>query len=58
MEKIYKDIEKVLISKEDIKKRIKELGEEITKDLQGEEVIVVGVLSLPVVGKCSCKYAS
>ena len=44
MEKIYKDIEKVLISKEDIKKRIKELGEEITKDLQGEEVIVVGVL--------------
>jgi len=44
MEKIYSDIEKVLISKEDIKKRVKELGEEITKDLQGEDVIVIGIL--------------
>jgi len=44
MEKIYNDIEKVLISKEEIKKRVKELGEEITRDLAGEDVIVVGVL--------------
>ena len=44
MEKIYNDIEKVLISKEDIKRRVKELGEEITKDLQGEDVIVIGIL--------------
>ena len=44
MEKIYKDIEKVLISKEEIAKRVKELGEQISRDLKGEEVIVVGVL--------------
>ncbi len=44
MEKIYSDIDRVLISKEEIKARIKELGAEITKDLQGEDVIVVGVL--------------
>ena len=44
MEKKYKDIEKVLISKDEIKKRVKELGEEISNDLKGEEVIVVGVL--------------
>lgn len=44
MEKIYEDIEKVLISREEIAKRIKELGNEITNDLKGEEVVVVGVL--------------
>ena len=44
MEKIYKDIEKVLFSKEEIKNRVKELGEQITRDLEGEEVVVVGIL--------------
>ena len=44
MEKIYNDIERVLISKDEIKKRVKELGDEISRDLEGEEVIVVGVL--------------
>ena len=44
MEKIYNDIERVLISKEEISKRIKELGEQITNDLKDEEVVVVGVL--------------
>ena len=44
MEKIYNDIEKVLFSKEEIQNRVKELGKEITKDLQGEDVIVIGIL--------------
>ena len=44
MEKIYKDIEKVLVSEEEIKKRVKELGEQITRDLEGEDVIVIGIL--------------
>ena len=44
MEKIYKDIENVLISKEEISKRVKELGEQITKDFEGEEIVVIGVL--------------
>lgn len=44
MEKIYEDIERVLISREEISKRIKELGIQITNDLKDEDVIVVGVL--------------
>lgn len=44
MEKIYNDIERVLFSKEELEKRIKELGKQITEDLQGEDVLVVGVL--------------
>lgn len=44
MEKIYNDIEKVLFSKEELKERIKELGKQITEDLQGEDVLVIGVL--------------
>ena len=44
MEKIYEDIEKVLFTKEVLQKRVEELGKEITKDLQGEEVVVIGVL--------------
>ena len=44
MEKIYKDIENVLISKEEISKRVKELGAQITKDFEGEEIVVIGVL--------------
>lgn len=44
MERIYNDIKNVLISKEDLEKRVKELGEQITKDFADEEVVVVGVL--------------
>ncbi|MBQ7667827.1 MAG: hypoxanthine phosphoribosyltransferase [Clostridia bacterium] len=44
MEKIYKDIERVLISKEEIAKRVKEIGAAITKDFVGEEIVVVSVL--------------
>lgn len=35
---------KVLISREDVAKRVAELGEQITKDFAGESVILVGVL--------------
>jgi len=35
---------KVLISEEQIRDRVKELGEEITKDYQGKELLVVGIL--------------
>ena len=44
MEKIYEDIEKVLITKEEIKVRLEEMGAQLTKDFAGEEVVVVGVL--------------
>ena len=44
MEKIYKDIESILVSKEEISKRVKEIGEQITKEFAGEEIVVIGVL--------------
>ena len=44
MEKIYEDIEKVLFTKEVLQKRVEELGKQITEDLQGEDVVVIGVL--------------
>ncbi|MPL77046.1 Hypoxanthine-guanine phosphoribosyltransferase [bioreactor metagenome] len=38
------DIEKVLISEEELAVRIKELGEEITADYAGKEILMIGVL--------------
>ena len=37
-------ISKVLISKEQIQRRVEELGRKISADFQGEELIVVGIL--------------
>ncbi|MEN6413366.1 MAG: hypoxanthine phosphoribosyltransferase [Veillonellales bacterium] len=38
------DIEKVLISEEDLAARIKAMGKEITADYAGKEILMVGVL--------------
>lgn len=38
------DVEKVLISEEDLKKRIQELGEAINHDYAGQEILMIGVL--------------
>ena len=40
-----KDTEKVLITKEVLQKRITELAETIHHDYQGEELVVIGVLT-------------
>ncbi len=42
-------IKEILVSEEQIKKRVKELGEQITKDYQGKEPVVVGILKGAVV---------
>ena len=39
-----KDIEKVLFSKENLFKKVKELGERISADYDGKKLIVIGVL--------------
>lgn len=39
-----KDIQKILITEEALKARIKELGEELTRDYEGKDPVVVGVL--------------
>lgn len=41
---IYQDIEKILISGEDIQKGVSELGAHIKADYEGKEVIFVGIL--------------
>ena len=44
-----KDIQKILITEEELKARIKELGEELSWDYEGKDPIVVGVLKGVVV---------
>ena len=39
-----KDIQKILITEEELKARIKELGEELTRDYEGKDPVVVGGL--------------
>lgn len=38
------DIKKVVFTREEIEARVKELGEQITKDYQGKELVIVGVV--------------
>ncbi len=42
-------VKKVLISREEIEVRVKELGEEITRDYAGEDILVVGILKGAVI---------
>lgn len=44
MENLGKDIKTVLITKEELQKRVKEIGAEITKDYAGRDVVLVGIL--------------
>lgn len=41
---LEKNIEKVLLTKEQLEQRIKELGAEITQDYQGKELVLAAVL--------------
>ena len=38
------NLERILIDEKDLKKRIKEMAEEISKDYEGEELLVIGLL--------------
>lgn len=46
---MHQDLQKILISKEQIAKRVKELGEEITRDYKGESLLMVAILRGAVV---------
>lgn len=37
-------VKKILISEEEISKRVRELGDQITKDYQGRELLLIGIL--------------
>jgi hypoxanthine phosphoribosyltransferase len=46
---MYNDVEKVLISKEELAKRTKELGQQISSDYRGKDLMLIGVLKGSVV---------
>ncbi|WP_038113932.1 hypoxanthine phosphoribosyltransferase [Veillonella montpellierensis] len=46
---LHNDVKKVLLSEEEIKKRVQELGEAISQDYKGEELVLVCVLKGAVV---------
>ncbi|MDI6688992.1 MAG: hypoxanthine phosphoribosyltransferase [Actinomycetota bacterium] len=41
---MFEDIEKVLFSEEDIKKKVRELGEKISQDYKGKDLLLISVL--------------
>lgn len=41
---MHRDIEEILLTEEQIKTRIKELGEELTREYAGKDPVIVGVL--------------
>ncbi len=41
---MHEAVERILISEEDIKERVRQLGEKISVDYAGEELVLVGVL--------------
>lgn len=45
MGRLAKDIQEIVVSEEDIKKRVKELAEQITRDYEGKDLLLVGVLN-------------
>lgn len=49
MENMYRDVEKVLYSKEQIARRIAEIGAQITRDYEGKDLLLVGILKGAVV---------
>lgn len=42
-------VKKVLISEDEIRNRVKELGAQITEDYEGEEILVIGILKGAVI---------
>ena len=41
---MLQDIERVLLSEEQLQQRVRELGEEISKEYAGKEILMIGVL--------------
>ncbi|MDD6681743.1 MAG: hypoxanthine phosphoribosyltransferase [Clostridiales bacterium] len=47
--KLYNDLDRILLTREEIGKAVKELGQKITKDYAGKEPILIGILKGAVV---------
>ena len=46
---MLKDVERVLLSEEQIKEKVKEIGAQITKDYQGKKLLIVTILKGSVI---------
>ena len=46
---IYKDLTKILVTREEIAEAVKKLGAQITADYQGKDLIVIGILKGAIV---------
>ena len=46
---MHPDLDKILLTSDEINARVKEIGAEITRDYQGESVLMVGILRGAVV---------
>ena len=44
LESVKSDIERIVVSEEDLKARLKELADQVTKDYQGRDLLMIGVL--------------
>ncbi|MGN1019132.1 MAG: hypoxanthine phosphoribosyltransferase [Aristaeellaceae bacterium] len=47
--KLYQDLSKILVTREEIAAAVKKLGQQITKDYEGRELMVVGILKGAIV---------
>lgn len=47
--KLYEDLTKILVTREEIDEAVKKLGRQITEDYQGRELMVVGILKGAIV---------
>lgn len=47
--KLYEDLTKILVTREEIDEAVKKLGKQITEDYQGRELMVVGILKGAIV---------
>jgi len=47
--RLYQDLSKILVTKEEIHAAVKKLGEQITKDYEGKEPVFIGILKGAVV---------
>ena len=47
--KIYQDLDKILVTKEEISRKVKELGKRITEDYAGKEPVLICILKGAVI---------
>ena len=55
---VSKDIERVIVSEEDLQKRIKELAAQVDKDYEGKDLLILGVLKGAVMAVADLSRAS